>query len=268
MTNNKVEIKKREKIEWLERGQKGIEQENLFFKKRKIESNLMYQELSEKEISGLESKIQYLSQTTISTKDVEDKIISTIKDIIKENKKFEKGFEKLPIRVNMRHIVPGSKCLDNYITKYNKKVESYIDELNNRQNEEDKKCDDLFNFIYVVQRNDGMVTVVGKTSFTRKKITGGDLYKRLDTNGLVGTENVILRTLFGNQLAEKLDELLINYFKCAWIIPINVPADIVMKTDIDTYVMGFEKELGEGLIKNCIPILNYYSHTNGYKEVD
>lgn len=69
-----------------------------------------------------------------------------------------------------------------------------------------------------------MVVVVGKSSFVKngeKVEEYGDLFGELNTSRLVGTENIILRTLYGNDI----DSILANY-----------------------------------LLEKGIPILNCYSH--------
>ncbi|MGX7198724.1 hypothetical protein [Enterococcus nangangensis] len=107
-------------------------------------------------------------------------------------------------------------------------------------------------YVYVVHRNDGMVAVVGKSSFTDAKNSYGDLFMELNLTGLAGTANIILRTKFGNDFADDLP----SYYKLAWVI--KVPEDY---TSIDkNRASTFEEDLGNFLIKNDVPILNYYSH--------
>ncbi|NTQ68125.1 hypothetical protein HQ880_12510 [Enterococcus faecium] len=77
----------------------------------------------------------------------------------------------------------------------------------------------------------------------------GDLFYQLNTNHLSGTENIILRTEYGNEIFAKYDEILKNYLDWAWIIPVK-----------SGDAKKLERLLGDELINKKVPILNYYSH--------
>lgn len=232
------------KNDWLQRGLKATEQEKNYMENITI-------------FSSIKEKIDYLDEIR-NTEEYDKTVKNQITKFIENKKIFSSGFKSsmgVLIEVDMKDISPNiyGKKLNNNIEKYNNQVVTILDNYNNCCN---YKKEDLFNFIYVVQRNDGMIAVVGKTSFYRNNKTDGDLYKRLDTNRLVGTENIILRTLLDGELAEKVDKLLTNYYKKAWIIPIPVSK----KEKKDSFVKECEKELGEHLINEGIQILNFYSH--------
>ena len=105
-----------------------------------------------------------------------------------------------------------------------------------------------YNYLYVTHRADGMVITVGKSS-SNDIFLDGDLFYQLNTNHLSGTENIILRTEYGNEIFAKYDEILKNYLDWAWIIPVE-----------SGDAKKLERLLGDELINKKVPILNYYSH--------
>ena len=63
-----------------------------------------------------------------------------------------------------------------------------------------------YNYLYVTHRADGMVITVGNLLlmiFFRWRS-----FYQLNTNHLSGTENIILRTEYGNEIFAKYDEIL------------------------------------------------------------
>ncbi len=70
-----------------------------------------------------------------------------------------------------------------------------------------------------------MFITVGKSS--SKSSLDGDLIYQLNTNGLSGTENIILRSNYGNEIFAEYDEFLRNYLDIAWIIPIEAGDEII-----------------------------------------
>lgn len=72
----------------------------------------------------------------------------------------------------------------------------------------------------------------------------GDLFYQLNTNHLFGTENIILRTEYGNEIFAKYDEILKNYLDWAWIIPVE-----------SGDAKKLERLLGDELINKKVPIL-------------
>ncbi|MBO0431806.1 hypothetical protein [Enterococcus sp. DIV0660C] len=105
-----------------------------------------------------------------------------------------------------------------------------------------------YEYLYVTHREDGMVVTVGKSS-SDGIFLGGDLFYQLNTNRLSGTENIILRAQYGNERLAKYDELLRNYLVWAWIVPVE-----------SGKAKKLERLLGDELINQEVPILNYYSH--------
>ena len=63
-----------------------------------------------------------------------------------------------------------------------------------------------YNYLYVTHRADGMVITVGKSS--SNDIFRWRSFYQLNTNHLSGTENIILRTEYGNEIFAKYDEIL------------------------------------------------------------
>lgn len=82
-----------------------------------------------------------------------------------------------------------------------------------------------YKYLYVTHRDDGMFITVGKSS--SKSSLDGDLIYQLNTNGLSGTENIILRSNYGNEIFAEYDEFLRNYLDIAWIIPIEAGDEII-----------------------------------------
>lgn len=272
------------KKNWSERGSKAKKEEEKFLEKQTYLSKSNFEVDTKKlsvEIRTIKNQAENTlhedqSENTLYENYVRDTITSIIltKEFFKKNKLFEKIREdstirlfkfdgksekesiQLPIQVDMTKIIPRGKELNSHIDQCNGKVISIIDAI-----EESEVA--RYYFIYVVQRYDGMVTVVGKTSFAKNDKRGGDLYKKLDLDGKFGTENIILRMIIGNEVADEINKTLTSYYKRAWIVPIYVSVDKTKKEG-DSYVETFEKVLGESLIEKKVPILNYYSHTKGH----
>ncbi len=104
-----------------------------------------------------------------------------------------------------------------------------------------------YNYLYVTHRADGMVITVGNLLlmiFFRWRS-----FYQLNINHLSGTENIILRTEYGNEIFAKYDEILKNYLDWAWIIPVE-----------SGDAKKLERLLGDELINKKVAILNYYSH--------
>lgn len=161
----------------------------------------------------------------------------------------------LPIKVDMKKIRSNTnEVMNNHIIAVNGLAKEIIDRTQSSDGSNE------YEFIYVVQRHDGMAIVVGKSHFkltngSPSVISGecGDLYKELnlgEVSGKVGTEKIIFGSLFGASLTLEYKNLLKNYYKTAWVIPI--PNTLTPET--------FEKKLGEYLLCNDIPILNSTSH--------
>lgn len=256
---------------WSKRGKKAEEYE------KEYEKEYLKKDVGNH--SELETKIDYLMKEVVENptkggcfENLEDKIVDII---LKEGSRFRDNevfkkvaysnetdtglfldgeFEKIrvPIQVDMNKIIPNGKELDKHIAECNGKVMSIINKIS-------KPKGGVYNFIYVTQRYDGMVTVVGKTSFIKGGKTVPDLYKKLNVDTGVGTENIILRTIIGNEIVDKIDIILTRYYKKAWIVPIFVPAQKTGKL-MTKYVESFEEVLGDELLSENIQILNHYSH--------
>lgn len=148
----------------------------------------------------------------------------------------------------------GKKIVEvdmNKVVAINDNLNDYISDIINEMIAVSKSDSESGSYIYVAHRNDGMVTVVGESSFERKNgIVNkcGDLFYELNTNSLVGTENIILRT----ECECQIDSILKNYYSKSWVIPIS--------DKLNKGARFYEKKLGNYLRKSGIPILNYYSH--------
>lgn len=233
------ENKKVNKHDWVERGAEAKRQEELFKKMSLADS--------EKNVENFEALIcrtvkSFALESDIYRKNVLGHNLGREKCAYREKIETE-----LPIEVDMKEVTMSSKNMNKYIAAIVRKMSSFIDDKSGE-------------YIYVVQRNDGMVTVVGCSSFEFEegKNDGGesgDLFKQLNLSGLAGTENIILRNHYGNAI----DDLLLNYYKKAWIIPIPKTTN---KELYDSKSKQLEKELGEYIIKKKFPILNYFSHTS------
>lgn len=97
-------------------------------------------------------------------------------------------------------------------------------------------------YVYVLLRSDGMVVCVGKSTYTYK--SQGDLFKAIYLSGASGNEKIILSTVYGEEIYDTLR----NNYDYAFIIPVEENA------------RDIEKGLGNYLIENTVPILNYFSH--------
>lgn len=151
------------------------------------------------------------------------------------------------VKVDMKKVVSTNKGLNGYIKEI-------IDEMIALSTSKSQSNNYISSgYIYVVCRNDGMVAAVGKSSFFKDKakdkvISCGDLFSQLNLNGLSGTEQIIVRLLVGNDVANTLTD----YYKSAWVIPIA--------EELANEPEYYEKSIGNYLISKGIPILNYYSH--------
>lgn len=162
----------------------------------------------------------------------------------------------LPIKVDMTKIrANNSTNMNKHIKAVNGLAKKIIDA--DIQKTEGNK----YNFIYVTQRHDGMVTVVGESHFkvddkgTPLTTSGncGDLYKELNSknvSGEVGTEQIIFGSIFDIDIFLEYENLLKNYYKTVWMIPI--PNGLNAEK--------YEKSLGGYLLKNHVPILTTFSH--------
>ncbi|WP_208001611.1 hypothetical protein [Macrococcoides canis] len=97
-------------------------------------------------------------------------------------------------------------------------------------------------YVYVLLRSDGMVVCVGESTYTQDD--GGDLFRAIYLSGASGNEKIILSTVYGEEIYDTLR----NYYDYAFIIPVEENA------------RDIEKGLGNYLIENKVPILNYFSH--------
>lgn len=151
--------------------------------------------------------------------------------------------------VDMTHIRAGHEELDTTLEKHIRNMHKSLVSINDQPNGKTR------DYLFIVQRNDGMVVVVGKSSFqidlNNKVVKWGDLFKNMDLNGLVGTPKLILMSILGKEY-EKYLEKINQYYKCGWAFPL--PDNLPKPTK------DLEELLGEELIKNNVPIFNYYSH--------
>ncbi|MEB7067287.1 hypothetical protein NEM27_11560 [Mammaliicoccus sciuri] len=165
--------------------------------------------------------------------------------------------ENTIVKVDMTQIRSSNEPnLDSYINVVLNEVREilnvYIDDHSS------KKGDDKQEYIYVVQRLDGMVAVVGRSSF---KYIGesngdlmfkppGDLFHNMDISGIKGTPLLILMSLIGEKFNEYY-KTINEYYKTGWIIPI--PGDYKKANEL-------EKKLGDFMKDNGVPIFNEKSH--------
>lgn len=163
-----------------------------------------------------------------------DKIKEKISEWIKDNREFIKVKE--PIKFEMKKLLLDKEQMQKYMDKKQEEILELVGEP------------DPFNYLYVTHRADGMVVAVGKSS-SKKDFLGGDLFYQLNTNRLSGTENIILRVKYGNHIFSEYDEFLKDYLDISWIIPIEQGNS-----------KQLERSLGDELIRQKVPILNYYSH--------
>lgn len=257
----KCDIENVNKGEWGKRGKIAKEQEIRFKKIDKIFKE-KFENILQKDKNIIEKFINDMTFTNHSTLNINRLLIEeysvgfhlmvTFLEILEwyKTEEGEKIFSTLDttnqidkhgiVEVDMKKIVATNKNLNQHIKET---INRMIDMIG-VENESAE-------YIYIVHRNDGMVVVVGKSSFIKNgdKIEEcGDLFSELNTRGLVGTENIILRTLYGNEI----DSILANYYKTAWVIPIS--------PELSENAIHFEKDLGDFLLEKGIPILNCYSH--------
>jgi hypothetical protein len=257
----KCDIKNINKKEWYKRGEAAKEQEQHFEKINKIFKE-KFEKFIQKDKKVIRKFINDMSFTNHSPLNIGRLLIEeytigfhlkiTFLEILEWYKTEEgkKIFSTLDtakqidkhgvVEVDMKKIVATNKNL-------NRDIEEIINRMIEMIGVENESAE----YIYIVHRNDGMVVVVGKSSFTKNgdKIEKcGDLFSELNTSGLIGTENIILRTLYGNEI----DSILANYYKTAWVIPIS--------PELSEGAAYFEKNLGNYLLEKGIPILNCYSH--------
>ncbi|HDZ8651733.1 TPA: hypothetical protein RUU76_001086 [Staphylococcus aureus] len=160
------------------------------------------------------------------------------------------------------NISNNNKPLDEYIITYFEDLLSNISNTltnNNRANGNNP----IINYIYVTQRKDGMVCVVGKSHFKYEfkgneyklvKNQEGDLFKKMDEDKGSGK---ILSSLYikDNELKKQYStcrEFLDDYLYTAWIIPVLLNEHATSQ---------LEEYLGRYLINQNVPILNLLSHT-------
>lgn len=141
------------------------------------------------------------------------------------------------------------------IRSRNNNLDSYINVVLNEVREilkvyEDYHIPKTQEYIYVVQRQDGMVAVVGKSSFQLEIDSPGDLFDNMDISGIKGTPLLILMSLIGEKFNEYY-KTINEYYKTGWIIPI--PDDYGKAHEL-------EKKLGDFMKDNGVPIFNEKSH--------
>lgn len=109
-------------------------------------------------------------------------------------------------------------------------------------------------YIFVIQREDGMVAVIGRSTFNwfdNKVIESGDLFYNMDLNSLKGTPKLILMSILGENYDE-IEQVINQYYKNSWVFPIP--------NKYSAKVNELERKLGDMLINSNVPIFNYYSH--------
>lgn len=206
------------------------------------EDKMLFEEIENRcrlnfELRGKMSLIQqkkYLANKSEFTLGHVEKLIS---DWISSRSEFTKI--KQPIKFDMKKLLLNKSEIGNRDQYIRAKGQEIIDSLGEVRS---------YNYLYVTHRADGMVITVGKSS-SNDIFLDGDLFYQLNTNHLSGTENIILRTEYGNEIFAKYDEILKNYLDWAWIIPVE--SGDAKKLD---------RLLGDELINKKVPILNYYSH--------
>lgn len=151
--------------------------------------------------------------------------------------------ENTIVKVDMTKIRISYEHLDSYINVVLKEVREILKVY------EDYRISKTQEYIYVVQRQDGMVAVVGKSSFQLETDSPGDLFDNMDISGIIGTPRLILMSLIGEKYKEYY-KTINEYYKTGWIIPIPY----------DYNAHELEKKLGDFMINNGVPIFNTYSH--------
>ncbi|UBH15794.1 hypothetical protein [Macrococcus armenti] len=156
----------------------------------------------------------------------------------------------------------ANKLLNEYIIPYFDDLLPKISDSLKKNNIRDKGNNSIMNYIYVTQRKDGMVCVVGKSHF-KYELKGKEYKLIADTEGDVFHEmkenkgtGEILASLYkkDEELQEKYPtcrEFLDDYLHTAWIIPVLL---------VNGATSQLENNLGEYLINNNVPILNLLSH--------
>ncbi|WZE73402.1 hypothetical protein QA538_02025 [Macrococcus sp. CCM 2573] len=178
--------------------------------------------------------------------------------------------KKKPLRFDLdkyydSKIKDGSKYLNGYIDEFYSEFFSTAKKILLSNSFKDKNNNLKMNYIYVIQRKDGMVCVVGKTHFKYSKNKNnieliknnkgeGDFFYQMNENKGTGK---ILKSLYEKSEEEQAKyhtcrEFLDSYFNTGWIIPILLD---------DNDAKKLEKELGDFLIREYVPILNLISHT-------
>ena len=189
------------------------------------EDKMLFEEIENRcrlnfELWGKMSLIQqkkYLANKSEFTLGHVEKLIS---DWISSRSEFTKI--KQPIKFDMKKLLLNKSEIGNRDQYIRAKGQEIIDSLGEMRS---------YNYLYVIHRADG------------------DLFYQLNINHLSGTENIILRTEYGNEIFAKYDEILKNYLDWAWIIPVE-----------SGDAKKLERLLGDELINKKVPILNYYSH--------
>ncbi|MFW2885194.1 hypothetical protein ACN50C_12405 [Levilactobacillus brevis] len=123
---------------------------------------------------------------------------------------------------------------------------------------------DTYKYLWVTQRQDGMVVTVGQTSFKKvlhkgKESTSNsdDLFKQLKRPS--GAASMVVWHYPSDQTDAEINEYLRTYLKWAWIIPVNLDKATDGATDRQK-ISRLETKLGDYLIRKNVPILNFYSH--------
>ncbi|UNM90337.1 hypothetical protein [Vagococcus sp. CY52-2] len=124
---------------------------------------------------------------------------------------------------------------------------------------------DLESYYYVwIGLSEGNVVVVGRTSFSKNaRSSFGDLFNEYNIFGGI-TQEIIMRIIISEKKGidvNKINQLnndLNDFFTHAIIVPVDVGQ--CNKKEADLICSTVEQQLGDGLIKNEIEILNTYSH--------
>ncbi|WP_232751017.1 hypothetical protein [Macrococcoides caseolyticum] len=198
----------------------------------------------------------------------QDMIKKLLINFIDKNSKNEIIFgNNNPLKFNLAKyydskIKDGNKYLNGYIDEFYSEFFSTAKKILLANSFKDKNNNLKMNYIYVTQRKDGMVCVVGKSHF-KYELKGneyklirnkeGDLFYEMKEDEGTGK---ILSSLYikDDELKKQYStcrEFLDDYLYTAWIIP-------VLLNDKDAKKL--EKELGDFLIREYVPILNLISH--------
>ncbi len=211
---------KSSKSNWSKRSVRAIEQENLF-KLLNEHNNYNHKKIVKKLISEFLEKELSIEKSIVPT---------------------------FLVEVDMTKIRKSYSDLDNYIHDKIKKLNNSLVIFG------DDPKGVVRNYIFVIQREDGMVVVIGQSSFKwfdNKVIKSGDLFNNMDLNSLKGTPKLILMSILGSNFYE-IEEVINQYYQNSWVFPIP--------DKYSTKVNEIEEKLGDMLINSNVPIFNYYSH--------